>query len=91
MQLWTWQADEVKPTVGGVDPRRAGSYHDIFPKYRPAFERLWEMLGTDQLLWCFVDEQEAKESTWNGRIRGDVCRGSSLDGPFGTLTLRLKP
>ena len=67
MQLWTWQADAVKPTVAGIDPRCPGSYYDTFPKYRPAFEWLWETLGTDQLLWCFVDESEAKESRWNGR------------------------
>ncbi len=62
MQLWTWQADSVKPTVTGIDPRCPGSYYDKFPTYRPAFEWLWETLGTDQLLWCFVDENEAKES-----------------------------
>ena len=27
MKLWTWQADEINPTVGGIDPRCPGSYY----------------------------------------------------------------
>lgn len=61
MKLWTWQADDSTPTFGDIDPRRPGSYYDMFPKYRPAFERLWDRLGTDQILWCFVDEEEARK------------------------------
>lgn len=69
MKLWTWQADEIRPSVGDIDPRCPGSYYDTNPKFRPAFEKLWKKLDTDQLLWCFVDEEEAKEARehWRGR------------------------
>ena len=84
MKLWTWQADEIKPTVGDIDPRCPGSYYDSNPKFRPEFEKLWEKLGADQILWCFVDEEEAK-IPWNGRSRW------SLDIPDDSLLATIDP
>ncbi len=85
MTLWTWQADEVNPIVADIDPRRPGSYYDTNPPFRPAFERLWEMLRTDQLLWCFIDEAEAKQAHWSGR------RLWSLDVPENSIVAIIDP
>ena len=60
MKLWTWQADETAPNISRVDPRRPGSYYDKCHQFRPAFEELWKKLKTDQLVWCYGDEEEAK-------------------------------
>jgi len=69
MKFWTWQHDKTKPTVGDIDPRCLDSDYNSNPEFRPAFDRLWEELGTDQLIWCFVDEKEATRSPWRNRSR----------------------
>ena len=56
MNLWTFQGTGHSLTNGRVDVRRSPYWDD--PKYRHAAGKLFEKLGTDQLIWCVGEPTE---------------------------------
>jgi len=71
MLLWTWQNPEFSLTDPDqeVESREKSDYYRDNPK---AFEELWLRLETDQLLWCYTKEDEAKSKDSRCEYRGKV-------------------
>jgi hypothetical protein len=57
MRLWTWQGRGHSLVVGGVDHARS-QYADSQPGIGEAYARLAEMVGSEQLIWCYADRSE---------------------------------
>ncbi len=57
MKLWTWQGRDFKLTSGCVDYLKS-PYCKTHPELIPAYQELSQFLGTDQIIWCCVREDE---------------------------------
>jgi len=71
MQLWTWQ----KKGFSLSDPKgqvESPTHSDYYEEHKEIFERLWEILGTSQLLWCFVEKEEAMSKASELEYKGKV-------------------
>lgn len=56
MQLWTYQSQDFSLTEGRVDPKRSE-----FAKDHPdAYRKLYDLLGTDQIIWCSTTNDEKR-------------------------------
>ncbi len=75
MRLWTCQNRALDITDQGscVDSARHSVHLNSLlidcQERRNAYERLWRVLGTSQILWCFTDEGDAKR--YPEHVRGD--------------------
>jgi len=83
MRLWTWQKkgfDITDPEMV-VDSRRYSAYYDdpSLPGVKEAYEELWRRLEITQIIWCYTQEDEAKD-IWKGHVRWelDVDKGDVL-------------
>ena len=74
MKLWTWQNKKLALTEGRYESRKYSAYYFQNPE---AYERLWGELETDQFLWCFIKEEEAK----NNKSQNKGNRLHELDVP----------
>ena len=54
MMLWSYQRDGFSPVEDCVEPQRS-EYATTFPD---AYERLWQLVGTDQIVWCVTDPSD---------------------------------
>ncbi len=69
MRLWTWQKKGFSLTRGKVEGLKHSDYLNgpCMPecekaRFREAYKKLRERLGTDQFLWFFTNEEEAKNN-----------------------------
>jgi hypothetical protein len=53
MRLWTYQRDNFSIIADRVDPALSRNVQ----KYRQQYERLWQILETDQIIWCGTDSE----------------------------------
>ena len=69
MRLWTWQNPNVLPTKGKYDSLKYSDYINNRPKsererFITAYREVWKRLGKTgekiTILWCYTDENEAK-------------------------------
>ena len=69
MLLWTWQNPSVSPTKGEYDSLKYSDYINNRPKsererFITAYREVWKRLGKIgekiTILWCYTDENEAK-------------------------------
>ena len=74
MLLWTWQKKGFLLHSGQVETLRNSAYLNDFSRAFPdrllmmkAYVKFWELLDTDQILWCFTDKKDAvgaKNNSW---------------------------
>ena len=57
MELRSWQTPDFDLTSGKVDHSKSYYYKET-PGYSRACLKLWELLGTNQIIWCFTDKDE---------------------------------
>ncbi len=59
MKLWSWQERSFDPTRDRVDLTRS-PYHndDIIPYIQEGYATLRELIGSDQILWCYSSRNE---------------------------------
>jgi len=59
MRLWTYQWPDFRLTDCNlkVDFNKS-RYAKTFPKYKDACKRLSDLLGTDQIIWCYTRQNE---------------------------------
>jgi hypothetical protein len=57
MQLWTWHEPDFDLTSGEVDHSRS-KYYKSTPGILAAYAELSRLLGTDQIIWCYVRRDE---------------------------------
>jgi hypothetical protein len=57
MQLWTWHEPDFDLTSGEVDHSRS-KYYKGTPGIPAAYAELSRLLGTDQIIWCYVRRHE---------------------------------
>ncbi|MDD5457952.1 MAG: hypothetical protein PHF37_00950 [Phycisphaerae bacterium] len=90
MKLWTWQNKHLKldDSKRMIDNRTHSFYLNAdeldFEKVKrerltEAYKRVWKILGTNQILWCFTDKEVAKEA--NGRDWTENCDLLEIDIP----------
>jgi hypothetical protein len=80
MKLWSWQTPDFDLTSGKVDHSKSTYYQDI-PGYHLACPTLWEILGTNQIVWCYTKQNRHYYS-------GDDCNVEwILDVPQTNITL----
>lgn len=74
MRLWTCQNKEVELTGGNFNSRKYSSYYNdpSFPKAKPAYEKLWDKLGTERVLWCFTKEKDAVDQANTAEVQDQV-------------------
>lgn len=61
MRLWTYQWPDFRPTDCNVKVNISKSrYAETLPKYRDAYKKLSDRLGTDQIIWCCTRQDEYK-------------------------------
>ncbi|HIJ70025.1 MAG TPA: hypothetical protein HPP87_01525 [Planctomycetes bacterium] len=79
MRLWTWQKKDFSLTEGKVESLEHSDYlnHPCIPEcekalFREAYKKLRERLGTGQFLWCFANEEEAKNNPSKLEYEGKV-------------------
>lgn len=69
MRLWTWQNPKLSlfdPNVK-VNSLKYSSYlndpcitESERQRFKEVYRKVWKLLGTDQILWCFTTEEDAK-------------------------------
>lgn len=59
MKLWTWQNKDLFLTEGHYEPRK---HSEFYWQNEEAYEKLWEEVETDQFIWCYLAEEEAKRN-----------------------------
>jgi len=66
MRLWTWQKKGFLLDSDRVESLRNSAYLNDFSRafadrlmMLKAYVKFWELLDTDQILWCFTDKKEA--------------------------------
>ena len=57
MQLWTWQEPDFSLTTGHVDHAQSDYYKKV-SGVPDAYAQLAKLLGTDQIIWCYVCRDE---------------------------------
>jgi len=68
MRLWTWQEPEQCLTCGCVDLEQSEYCRDD-PAIRDAYAELAKVVGTDQLIWCYVRDGEYSIFDCDTRLR----------------------
>lgn len=72
MRLWTCHTPEFSLTEGRVNYKLSPYYRDPdVPNFDIAMPRLWEILGTDQLVWCCV-KRDQHSQTSTPRVKWEV-------------------
>lgn len=57
MRLWTWQGAKHSLTTGTIKHSESVDYNaESLLGMRAASEKLWNRLGTDQIIWCGVGD-----------------------------------
>lgn len=76
MRLWTWQGMGVSLTSGKVNHSQSEFLNSPIQKDREliqsAYRRLVDMLGTDQIVWCFTWRYEWFQTENNRRIEHEL-------------------
>lgn len=74
VKLWTWHEPDFSLTSGRVDHSRSLFYRtmDTIP---PAYSKLADHVGTDQIIWCYSKPGERI------RIQGNSCVEWGLNVP----------
>jgi hypothetical protein len=76
MRLWTWQGKDILLTEGRLDYKQSEWYqNDVdFPNIKSAYKRLFKILDTDQIHWCYADAEEAGEAAklWKNRKKWEI-------------------
>jgi len=72
IQLWTWQTEDIRLTEGTLYYERSSFYQNkAGPDIQNAYKRLFKVLGTDQIHYCFIDAEEAAKP-WKNRVIWEI-------------------
>lgn len=61
LQLWTFQTQDFSLTEGCVDHSKS-EYHRMVQGVPLAYQKLADLLGTDQIVWCYTDRTDYKKT-----------------------------
>ena len=73
MRLWTWQSKDfsIIDPAQTVNSPKCSRYLDqelqelIRSQFSPVYEKLWDILGTEQFHWYYTEEKDAKSKESN--------------------------
>lgn len=73
MRLWTWQSKDfsIIDSLKKVDSLKYSRYlaeripESIRSQFSPVYQRLWDILGTNQFHWYYTEEKDAKSKECN--------------------------
>ena len=81
-KLWTWHSPDFSITDGRVEHNRSKYLtHPDLRGLRPAYRKLAQHLGTDQIIWCYVRPNEhfhapsLREIEWELEVPRDQILG----------------